>query len=416
VSPMLRRTVATICVLVAAAALTACSSSSGGSGASSPSSGASSSADAPRGAPIVIGFLNTQGANAVFNIPNAIPAAQAAVDYVNANGGVDGRPLKLSTCISLGTPASDTQCANQMVSLKPTAAVYAALASTTPDTIITRAGIPYVSAQPSGPADFTTPGMFLFNSGASDDFVAQAYWLKQHGSTSTAWIVDGGGNAVSSADEFVVPTFKKLGMKIKVIPYPPGSADASPELEAASSYNAVQYSMDENGCIANMKAATAVGANFTFKTAYILCATKAVFSEAGPAVNGMVFTTTNTGLNPNDPDSKIYNDAMSKYAPGTDKEGYAATSFVSIMNLVNLWKSSAFPKGTQINAASTLAAFKHSKDVPSFLTDGQTFTCNGSAAPPGLPNVCGNLKSVDVIQYKNGRLHYLESITLPSGS
>src|SRR5437764_1365104 len=67
----------------------------------------------PSGTPVTIGFLN----------PDQGPVAsaqkgqgeRAAVARINANGGIKGRPLKVSVCHTDATPEKVIACANRFV-------------------------------------------------------------------------------------------------------------------------------------------------------------------------------------------------------------------------------------------------------------------------------------------------------------
>ncbi len=86
--------------------------------------------DAPlaaEGEPIVIGFQNPEGdPNGSF--PEYSLAAQAAVDYINAElggfgadvqNGVPGRPIELVTCKMAISPDDSQRCANELLAADP---------------------------------------------------------------------------------------------------------------------------------------------------------------------------------------------------------------------------------------------------------------------------------------------------------
>ena len=114
---------------VAALTLAGCSSSNGGSSTSSSAaassadaSTAASSAAAPTGDPVVtytITDLNSQGP--VY--PNIDATAKAYEQYINANGGIAGRPLKAVVCDGQGTPEGSAACARKAVEDKAVAVV-----------------------------------------------------------------------------------------------------------------------------------------------------------------------------------------------------------------------------------------------------------------------------------------------------
>jgi branched-chain amino acid transport system substrate-binding protein len=62
------------------------------------------------GAPVVVGWISQNGAGT--------QEALLAEQFVNINGGVSGRPLKLATCSTKGNATSAKSCANQLLGKK----------------------------------------------------------------------------------------------------------------------------------------------------------------------------------------------------------------------------------------------------------------------------------------------------------
>jgi branched-chain amino acid transport system substrate-binding protein len=69
-------------------------------------------------APVSIGWLNQQGGSSAVG-PLATNGAETAVKYINTQlGGVDGHPLKLSTCFVANTDAEGTTCGQRFAADK----------------------------------------------------------------------------------------------------------------------------------------------------------------------------------------------------------------------------------------------------------------------------------------------------------
>ena len=121
---------------------------------------------APTGKPVVVGFVNVEGAP-VASIPALRVASEAARNYINAErGGLNGRPVEFHVCLTNGSPESSTACANQMVEQKVVAVLGGTdLGSAASLPILTKAGIPYVGMTPLLPSDFTTEGAFTLDPG-----------------------------------------------------------------------------------------------------------------------------------------------------------------------------------------------------------------------------------------------------------
>ena len=150
-----------------ALALTACSSSSAGSG--SPTASGSTAAAAANaaagvstahGAPIDLAFLSelsTQGSSA-----DGWAGIQAAIRYVNAHGGIKGRPLAAQECVDNNDPNLAAACASRAAG---NTSVIASVGQTTlqgsvVDPVLEQAGLPAIGANAFVSADLNSPVMF----------------------------------------------------------------------------------------------------------------------------------------------------------------------------------------------------------------------------------------------------------------
>lgn len=160
------RTTLTILGVAAAisGALAGCGSS-GDSGAgtapASTASGSGAAASPPTGKAIKIGnILATSGQ---LTYPDIAGALQAAVDGVNARGGVDGRPLKLISCDEAGDPNRATACARKLVKQGIVAEVggQSTTAEAQVGAIFKAAGVPQVGDSPVSSAIESQDNVFL---------------------------------------------------------------------------------------------------------------------------------------------------------------------------------------------------------------------------------------------------------------
>jgi ABC-type branched-subunit amino acid transport system substrate-binding protein len=154
-----------VCGLAAALALTACSSNSSGSG-SPPASGSAAAANAAagtstaHGTPINLVFLtefSTQGSSG-----DGFTGIQAAIRYVNAHGGIKGRPLAAQECVDNNDPNLADACATKAAS---NSSIIASVGQTTEqgatvDPVFQHAGLPVIGANAYVSADFTSPVIF----------------------------------------------------------------------------------------------------------------------------------------------------------------------------------------------------------------------------------------------------------------
>jgi branched-chain amino acid transport system substrate-binding protein len=118
-------------------------------------------AKAPAGAPIKIGsILATSGQ---LTYPDIAGSLKAAVDGVNARGGVGGRPLKLIACDEAGDPNRATACARSLIKQGIVAEVggQSTTAEAQIGAIFKAAGIPQVGDSPVSSAITTQDNVFL---------------------------------------------------------------------------------------------------------------------------------------------------------------------------------------------------------------------------------------------------------------
>jgi branched-chain amino acid transport system substrate-binding protein len=110
------------------------------------------------------------------------------------------------------------------------------------------------------------------------------------------------------------------------------------------------------------------------------------------------------------PDVKTYIQALGKYAPQVIANGLAlspnsANSFQDFMNLYRVLKAIKNP--SSIDASTIMSAMKASKNVPVFMGDGATFTCDGQQVPNN-PALCSLVQTYST--YNNGQTTYVGSL------
>jgi ABC-type branched-subunit amino acid transport system substrate-binding protein len=151
-----RAVIGAAALLVTATTLVACSGTSGGDGGGTA---------APGGDPISF-MIQGQftGENPYLT---GQQLAQAEIDRVNADGGVNGRQLKPIFCDNKRDANLAAQCARQAV--QESVAAYIDLAPNFDDVtypVLEAAGIPYIKGIPTLPMDLSSPGIWNVFAGA----------------------------------------------------------------------------------------------------------------------------------------------------------------------------------------------------------------------------------------------------------
>jgi ABC-type branched-subunit amino acid transport system substrate-binding protein len=151
----------------AALAVTACSSTSSTGSASPAAANSSGSAgtSTAHGNPVNLAFLSefsTQGSSG-----DGWAGIQTAIRYVNAHGGIKGRPLAATECVDNNDPNLAAGCATKTAS---NSSVIASVDQTTlqgavVEPVFEQAGLPAVGANAFVAADFNSPVVFATDIG-----------------------------------------------------------------------------------------------------------------------------------------------------------------------------------------------------------------------------------------------------------
>ena len=334
------------------------------------------------GDPIVVQFANLTGTSST---TPALQAARAAVGWVNANGGIGGRPLALSACGTDGTAERGKACVDQAVAAK-VSAVLAVQPGGVSDNLaaLTAAGIPYVGQTCNTNA--TASGQFLsfcFGSDFVGLYSSAAGYLKSLATVKKVSLPYPGVPAASTGVKaYGVPTFARAGILATEVPIPENTADLATVLTPmyAANPEAVVGLLNGPGCLAAMRARGTRPAPLVLPD---LCADPELLASATDAAVGTLFVRPTVTLDPKSVDVRAYDRSMRKWAPRADRNDvYAQAGFAAVANLAAVQRTAA-----TADAAGTLAALRAVRALPLFLGAGTTATCDGTAFP-GLKALC----------------------------
>lgn len=221
--PAARTLLAGAVAVSAALTATACgSSSSDGAGG-----GTSSASTTASGGTISIMTLGSfsQPPYALGEIP---VAAQAAVNAVNAAGGVHGRKLKLITCDDEMNPNDALACAREAVSDQVAAVVGTfTFYGDNIIPILQQAGIPDLLDVAIAPSELTSKDSFPVYSGANASGGIAAI-LGQHGCKKIADVSPDTAAARSNTTQNIAPVAEKFGATVQGFYVEPSATDMTP--------------------------------------------------------------------------------------------------------------------------------------------------------------------------------------------
>jgi branched-chain amino acid transport system substrate-binding protein len=338
------------------------------------------------GTPVKIGLINNEGSSPVAE-PSTGDAAVAAADYANAElGGIGGHPIQVIRCAENEDVASATACANEMVQDNVAAVDIGTTGlGNTIVPIITKAGIPYVSATGSSSDELTTTGTFMWTGGFPADLGGMAKYAAEHGYKKvTAFVIDT-PSALAGAQEIGTPAFKAAGVALSVESVPEAVADATSQVTAGlgDQPGAVAIVADASTCTSVLQALSTVAPS-TPVYAVTSCLNSSTLTALGSAMNGVkIFGRSDTESN--NPEAELYRYVMAKWYPSANPSGDSVTGYQGMLGLVRA------TAGLTVDPtpASITSAIKAAKDIPLPAGAGLTFTCNGKMFP-GLPSNCSS--------------------------
>ncbi len=382
---------------VTAVGLTACGSSSSSSSSSSAGSGSSSATSASsattsaaantsalgtpnpaKGKPVVFGMVNLE-TNPQASFPELRQAAQAAISYVNEyRDGLDGHPISLDLCLTDGSPATSTQCANKLVAAHPVAILGGAdLAGSNTLPIYKKAGLAYIGGMDLTPVESSAPNSVIFNdvaqSGNSDIGV---YAVKSLQAKSVSVIALGNTQGTSQANHFEVPAVKASGGTVKLYQSPPSQADSSSTVASAIGGGADAVLLEDPAqCVSLLTALKSLGNSKPVLSIDPCSAPAVVKAAAGGADNMYWFEPYQDLFAANQtPDVTLTKAILAKYAPAkivVDSPALAGLS--TVMDVWQVFHKTPTSKLTSAYMLKTLKTGTH----PAFLST--TYTCNGKA-------------------------------------
>jgi branched-chain amino acid transport system substrate-binding protein len=373
-------------VLVLVGTLTACTSGS------SPKAGGS-----PSGGGLLLGFVNMEGSPAG-SFPEATVGARAAVAHVNDDlGGINGTPLRLSTCKTDGSAESSQGCAQQLLAEKPVAVVSGIdLGADASVPVVTAAGVPYVTGSPTLAGELRTPGAFAFTGGTAADLLGIGDYLIERKHVRSIHVVHedlpGLLNAAISAAGDIFRAKKVTD--VKLVAEKADAADFAPALTAAAAGHpdAIIVVFPAQSCSRILQAAQALSIKAPMYFPGVCASPGVVSSAAATAKDVLARSFFSSGYLPvgasgGGPDA----DAFRAGVPAAQRSPVSEAAFGAVLNLAKLMSSGAR------DAASLKAKLAQARNQPNALA--HPYSCDLLQLPL-LQSVCDS--HVRLLQYRNG--------------
>lgn len=323
--------------------------------------------------PVVIGFIS-DGQSASIDASPEIPAAQAAVSYINNHlGGIGGHVLRLDTCLDGETPSGTTNCVNQMIAAHVNAVLYDVTGEgPTIFTDLQPAHIPLFAFGAIDQGTLFSKTAFVLANGLGA-LAGPPALLHQAGGKRAAVVEIDVPEAIGPVQQLGGGFYKDAGATMNAVPIPPGTADMTPQIQAALGKNPDQISIIGNDtfCISAIEALSTLGytKQIVISTG---CISNAFKNALGSKLKGVV-ELTGSSTDPATSEGALFKAVMAAYAPGTSPSNTNAQgAYAVVLGFAHAMTgiSGAITPATVLSTAVAM------KPQPLPLANGVTFQCN----------------------------------------
>lgn len=208
--------------------------------------------------PFVVGFANSTSGPSVF--PGMDDAAQAAVQYINAHGGINGHPLQMVSCGVDAGPEKNQACGQQFANDPNIKMVVTGYGQTFGPLYasLSAVSMPILESLPIFPADYAVPNAVGYV-GAG---IVPAVGMAELANVSKAKTVAFMGTDVPSAQatfNYFMARYNGPDSGVTWVVAPPNATDVIPYLTKAGAMTADVVAFSIPGCLPYIKAAAQLG-------------------------------------------------------------------------------------------------------------------------------------------------------------
>ncbi len=332
--------------------------------------------------PIKVGMINQED-TPLGSFPEMRGAAETAVALINAElGGVDGRPIELTTCITSFSVEQSQVCAQEMVS-EGVVALAGGIDVTSNGAIpiLEQNGLPIIGGIPANLVEQRSPINFFFSGGGAGGTAAFLAHAADNGAKRVVVAYGEFESFEVAARDYGGAVGESLGLEVELVPFPIIAADFLPVLTTAADIDADALIVlaADTACIPLMEGATQLGLRAQL---YLVgsCAADTIVEAAGDNIEGVIFNSEGP-MDPDDTEGNIYQAAVDAYAVGP-AGGAGTVGFRSVMNLYSILVELG---GDNITSQGIVDVASAAVDRRSYW--GHSYTCDGQRVP-GLPALC----------------------------
>ena len=362
--------IATALTLGALVVVAGCGSSSSSTSTSSQSAGGSASTGTGSASkqPIQIMVVGRY-TNPEFSYPEMWPSAQAAATALNANGGINGRPVELVKCDDQGDPNVGAKCARQAASgHTPVVLLTFEVSGELINPILQAANIPAVDIFPVVPTDASTPVLFPTTGGLITQGAASQGFMHQVGCSQTGATTLAGDTGAGLPYVGMVTASKTLGVAKPVLLTSPEVGDQTPTIAAAvqKKVDCLYLNEDATQILGSLSAATQQAPNKKFVAPTLSFAS---FGSIPTSANGMYLVSpTVSPFDTSNAEVQEFRGEMQKYAPSAPISAWGLLTWASAKVLFGALKTVTGP----VTNTSVLAALQKYSVAGTSVSDSST--------------------------------------------
>jgi ABC-type branched-subunit amino acid transport system substrate-binding protein len=373
-----------------ALAAVACSSSSA-TGSAGGASGTSSST-------IVVGGMAPLTSQ-VLTEPEVQSGVVAAIDGLNAQGGIDGHQVKLDYCDTQYTTSAEISCMEQMISDKVSALISPVISASTsgaPYELAQSADLASIGTQGQIVAEFTSPVVFPLSSGDPGWVYGAIAGLVKGGSRRIAFLGNDTGS-YEAVKGYALAALKDAGLTpVNVVEGDPGSDptfSAAATQAVAGNPNGLYLAVSPANVPVAVRAVRAAG--YTGPIASLAAAfTPPIIKSLGAQGNGIELSgSVAFASETSNPAVAAYLADMKKYQPQAAIDQESEISWAAMQLYAKLMKGQ-----TNFSSSNVLSLLKN-LSTPIDLGVTGPYAVKGAVSPiAGFPNIYNPTVTLGVLR------------------
>jgi len=326
--------------------------------------GGKSGAANPKLSPVVIGAVNTQGGQVLIG-PGWTKGVQTAVEYVNKYlGGVQGHPLRVSTCFTTSAEEEGTKCGQKFANDKRISVVLLGAVAVGNQSLYAALGgkKPIVSGVALLPVDATQKnGFALF--GTNDSVLGPwGTFAKTKLNAKTAAVIYPQVPGIDVGAKVEKTSLEAAGIATKLVGFDPNATDLTGPLTAAGAQTAdiVVPQSNAAGCVNVAKTLDQLGVKGSKVVSNPLCLSGEVAAGLGGDLAPWVYGIASTlAADKTDKGAVPFNKALAQLKqPKLAADAWVIVAWGQVLTTAKMINQIGVSKLTAAKFTTTIRAFK----------------------------------------------------------